>query len=63
MKRLMLLFIASLVSLASLGAFKYETTLSVSGYTADETLANFPLLVRISSEKISGHYHPMFDFC
>ncbi len=33
---------------------RYQAEMSVSGYTGTETLANFPVLVRISADKISG---------
>ena len=46
--------LALVVAGTVIGGFKYETTLTVAGYTADETLNVFPLLVRISAAKISG---------
>ncbi len=33
---------------------RYQAEMSVSGYTGTETLENFPVLVRISADKISG---------
>ena len=36
------------------GAFRYESTLTAGGYTAAETLENFPLLVRVSAARIQG---------
>ena len=46
--------IALCAALSSFGAFRYETTLTVDGYKEAATLENFPLLVRISSARISG---------
>ena len=55
---------AALVCLASLGAyaadsltmadFAYTNKLMVAGYTGTETLANFPVLVRLSETRIPG---------
>ena len=39
---------------ASAAAAAYQSTLTVSGYVGESTLENFPVLVRISTEKISG---------
>lgn len=36
-----------LVAGVAFGGFKYQSTLSVGGYTGDDALANFPLLVRV----------------
>ena len=46
--------VALCAALSSFGAFRYETTLTVDGYKEAATLENFPLLVRISSARISG---------
>ena len=55
---------AAVVCLAAFGAkaadsltmadFRHKIKLSVAGYTGSETLANFPVLVRISESGISG---------
>ncbi len=39
---------------AAMGAPKYQAELSVSGYAGTEELTDFPVLVRISADKISG---------
>ena len=47
-------------AISSFGAFRYETTLSVDGYKEEETLENFPLLVRVSPDRIDGFG---YDLC
>jgi len=53
MKKL-LFFCMGLAACASFGDFAYQSTLTVGGYAGSTALSNFPVLVRISPERIVG---------
>lgn len=61
MRKMLVVFAALFAAVSSFGGFKYQSTLTVDGYTAAETLENFPLLVRISSARISGFAYDLLQ--
>ena len=55
MKKTMSLFAATAMAASTMFALPRKAVdMTVSGYTGASTLANFPVLVRISPERISG---------
>ena len=54
MKKSLAIVSATLAATVSLAAPRKAADITVSGYTGSTTLANFPVLVRISPERISG---------
>ena len=54
MKKTSLLIAAALAAASAFAAPRKAADITVSGYTGSTTLANFPVLVRISPERISG---------
>ena len=54
MKKSLFALVAVLLACCAFGAPQYRVKLRASGYTGTETLETFPLLVRISPERIAG---------
>ncbi len=54
MKKTSLLIAAALVAASAFALPRKAAEITVSGYTGKSALANFPVLVRISPERISG---------
>ena len=54
MKKLLVSSFALLIGWSLSAAFMYESTMTVSGYAGSETLAGFPVLVRLAKNRPSG---------
>ena len=53
-KRMTLAAAFAAMATAAFAGYHYETTMTVAGYHESESLANFPLLVRISESSVPG---------
>jgi len=53
-KRILTVLAAALTALTATAEFSYKAELTVSGYSGETTLNNFPVLVRLSPARIDG---------